>query len=159
MEAASRRSAVDAVAGLAAELRAGSPVDAALTAASPALRPPQAVGDAALAVARRVAAAVEVAESSGAPLADVLDRLDSHLRAVDRGRAAAVAQAAGARASSLMLACMPVVGLGLGIAVGIDPFDVLLHSALGAACLAGAVVLQLCGLAWSARLSRLEAST
>ena len=53
---------------------------------------------------RRVAAAVAVAESSGAPLADVLDRLDNHLRAVDRARATAAAQAAGARVSALLLA-------------------------------------------------------
>lgn len=157
-EAASRRCAVDAVAGLAAELRAGISVTTALGAAESALRAPQVVGAAAL-IGRRVACAVEVAETSGAPLADVLDRLDNHLRAIDRARAAAEAQAAGARASALMLAAMPVAGVGLGYAIGTDPFDVLLHTPLGAACLAGAVVLQISGLAWSARLSRLEVST
>ena len=106
--------AVDAVAGLAAELRAGLPVASALAAAGPALRPPQAVGEAARRVGERVGTAVAVAESSGAPLADVLDRLDHHLRAVDRARAAAEAQAAGARVSALLLAGLPVAGVGLG---------------------------------------------
>ena len=158
-ESASRRTAVDAVAGLAAELRAGRPVGAALAAAATALRPPAAVGEAALRVGRRVRTAVDVAESSGAPLADVLDRLDIHLRAVDRTRAAAEAQAAGARMSALLLAALPVAGVGLGFAVGIDPLAVLLHTSLGAACLAGAVLLQVGGLAWAARLTRLEVST
>ena len=39
------------------------------------------------------------------------------------------------------------------------PFAVLLHTPLGAACLAGAVLLQVAGLAWAARLTRLEVST
>lgn len=157
-EATSRRCAVDAVAGLAAELRAGLSVTKALAAAESALRPPRVVGAAATLIGRRVACAVEVAETSGAPLADVLDRLDNHLRAMDRARAAAEAQAAGARASALMLAAMPVAGVGLGYAIGTDPFDVLLHTPLGTACLAGAVVLQISGVAWSVRLSRLEVS-
>ncbi|HLT11006.1 MAG TPA: hypothetical protein VK028_09390 [Micromonosporaceae bacterium] len=158
-EATSRRCAVDAVAGLAAELRAGASVTTALGAAECAFHAPRVVGAEASLIGRRVACAVEVAETSGAPLADVLDRLDSHLRAMDRARAAAEAQAAGARASALMLAAMPAAGVGLGYAIGTDPFDVLLHTPLGAACLAGAVVLQISGLAWSVRLSRIEAST
>jgi tight adherence protein B len=158
-ESASRRTAADAVAGLAAELRAGQPVSAALAAVATALTPPAAIGPAALRVGRQVGTAVEVAEASGAPLADVLDRLDTHLRVVDRTRAAAEAQAAGARMSALLLAALPVAGIGLGFAVGIDPFAVLLHTPLGVACLAGAVLLQVGGLAWAARLTRLEVST
>ena len=83
----------------------------------------------------------------------------THLRSLDRTRAAAEAQAAGARVSALMLAALPVAGVGLGFAVGIDPFAVLLHTPLGAACLGGAVLLQVAGLAWAARLTRLEVST
>jgi tight adherence protein B len=157
-ESAARRGAVDAVAMLAADLRAGLPVDVAMTAAS-ALRPPALVGPDAHAVARRVTAAVRVAESSGAPLADVLERLDGHLRAVDRARSSASAQAAGARVSALLLAAMPVAGAGLGGVLGVDPATVLLRTRLGAACLLGAVVLQLGGLAWAARLSRIEVPT
>jgi len=153
-QARSHRAAVDSVAALAAELRAGQAVGSALVSAN-ALRGPV-VGGPAGEVAGRVAAAVSVAESSGAPLADVLDRLDTHLRAADRARATASAQAAGARASALLLAAMPVAGVGLGFAVGVDSIAVLLHTPLGAACLGGAVLLQLGGLAWAGRLARVE---
>ena len=155
-EATARRDVIDAVAALAGELRAGLAVGVALASATPALRSAAVVGKSAASVARKVGAAVQLAEASGAPLADVLDRLDSHLRAVDRARALAAAQAAGARASAMLLAAMPVAGLGLGFVVGTDPLGVLLHSPLGGACLIAAVVLQLAGVAWSTRLSRVE---
>ena len=148
------RAAVDGVAALAAELRAGQPVESALGTSHAAAG--EGVGGPSTVVRARVAAAVQVAESSGAPLADVLERLDTHLRAVDRARAIASAQAAGARASAALLAAMPVAGAGLGAAVGVDSSTVLLHTPLGAACLAGALVLQLAGLAWASRLSRVE---
>ena len=142
-----RRRALDAVAWFAADLRAGAR--------------PDAVGDPAWAgvpdVARRVAAATGLADRTGAPLADVLDRLDADLRAAERTRLAAHAQAAGARASALILAVLPVVGLGMGYAMGADPLEVLLRTRLGAACALAALGLQLGGLAWSARLVRIEA--
>jgi tight adherence protein B len=154
--ARSRRFAVDAVAALAAELRAGLSVSAALAATAGSLEGPAVVGRGAVAVARRVAESIDVAESSGAPMADVLDRLDVHLRAVDRAGAAAAAQAAGARASASLLAAMPVAGVGIGFVIGTDPLRVLLHTPLGAGCLAGAAILQLAGLAWASRLSTIE---
>jgi tight adherence protein B len=153
-QARSYRAAVESVAALAADLRAGQPVGPALAAAE-AIRGPV-VGEPAGAVVGRVAAAVALAEASGAPLAEVLDRLDTHLRGVDRARATASAQAAGARASALLLAAMPVAGVGLGAVVGVDSASVLLHTPLGSACLATAVILQLAGLAWAGRLSRVE---
>ncbi len=155
-EARSHGAAVDAVAGLAAELRAGIPASNALATAAPMLEGPAVLGAGAVLVGRRVAAAAQLAESTGAPLADVLDRLDAHLRAVDRARGTVAAQAAGARASAGLLAVMPLGGVVLGFLVGTDPVRVLLHTPLGAGCLVGAVSLQLAGLAWSVRLSRLE---
>jgi tight adherence protein B len=157
-ETTSYRGAVDAVAALAAEVRAGLPVGTALAAASSGLAGPGVLGVEAAVVARRVASAVAVAESSGAPLADVLDRLDLHLRAVDRVRATVSAQAAGAQVSALLLAAMPVAGVGLGYLLGVDPRPVLLGTRLGAACLFGAVVLQLSGLGWAGRLVRVVVS-
>jgi len=157
-ESESWRRAVDAVAALAADLRAGQQAGVAIAAAT-ALHPPATVGELAGTVAERVAAAVRVAETSGAPLADVLERLENHLRAVDRARATAAAQAAGARVSALLLAAMPLAGVGLGGVIGVDPAPVLFRTRLGAACLLGAVSLQLAGLAWATRLARIEVST
>lgn len=155
-EARSRVGAVDAVAALAAELRAGLAVGPALANVRANLHGPAVVGAGAKAVVARLTSAVDLAETSGAPLADVLDRLDAHLRAAERARATAEAQAAGAMASAALLAVMPVAGAGLGALVGLDPAQVLLHTPIGAACLCGAVILQLAGLAWSVRLSRVE---
>jgi tight adherence protein B len=150
--------AVEAVAAVCADLRAGLAVPTALAAVDPALDTATLAGGDAARVTGRLAAAVSLAESSGAPLADVLDRLDGHLRATDRVRASATAQAAGARASSALLAAMPVAGTGLGSAIGADAWPILLHTPLGAACLAGAGLLQLTGVAWTVRLARVEVS-
>jgi tight adherence protein B len=142
-----RAAAIDAVVGLA--------VGPALAAAAPAMSQV----DGARPVAVRVAAAVQLAEATGAPLADVLDRLDADLRAADRVRATAMAQLAGARASSWLLTVMPLAGIGLGHAIGADPLRILLRTPLGAGCLLGAVALQLAGLAWADRLARVEVAS
>lgn len=165
-----QRLAGDAVLGFAADLRAGLPLGPAWQAAEDALRQAEsgllagwrfhrrgsAVDGPVALVAQRLAAATALAEACGAPLADVLERLDAHLRAVQRAQAAADSQAAGVRASAALLAVMPVAGLGLGVAVGVDPWSVLLHTPVGSAALGVAVVLQLLGLAWTARLARIE---
>jgi tight adherence protein B len=149
-----RVAAVDAVSTLAAELRAGVAASVALAAARAEVGVPP--GSGAAPIVARLGSAVALAESSGAPLADVLDRLDLHLRAMDRARRTAEAQAAGARASAALLSVLPAAGIGLGYLVGVDPAQVLLHTPLGAGCLCCAVVLQIAGLRWSHRLSHLE---
>lgn len=175
-ERRARRIASDAVLGLAADLRAGLALGPAWRAAEEMLRRAEtdllptwrgdrhrksaggAAGPVAL-VAQRMVAATALAEACGAPLADVLERLDTHLRAVDRARAVASSQAAGARASAALLALMPLAGIGLGIAVGVDPWRVLLHTPAGAVALGLAVALQLVGVAWTARLADTEAES
>jgi tight adherence protein B len=94
-----------------------------------------------------------LAERTGAPAADLLERIEAELRAADRVRASAAAQAAGARATALLLAGLPVGGIALGFAIGVDPLRVLLHTPLGAACATGTLVLQIGGLAWADRLA------
>jgi tight adherence protein B len=153
-----RVEAADAVAALAAELRAGAAVEPAIGVTDQALDRADAIGGEAGVVARRIRAAIRVAETSGAPLAEVLDRLDEHLRAVDRARAAAAAQAAGAQASAGLLAVLPLAGLGLGALMGVDPWNVLLRTPVGAVALLVAIALQVSGIAWVTRLSRVEVS-
>lgn len=137
---------LDSLGSLTADLRAGLPanlesiVDSLSGAADP--------------LAARAAAAVSLAESTGAPLADLLERIEADARADDRARANAEAQSAGARATALLLAGLPLGGIGLGYAVGADPLVVLLHTPLGGACALAALGLQCAGLAWSARLTR-----
>jgi tight adherence protein B len=49
-----------------------------------------------------------------------------------------------------------VAGVGLGTAIGLDPWQVLLRTPIGAGALLLATALQALGLLWSARLTRVE---
>ncbi|MEV4533197.1 hypothetical protein AB0J82_05125 [Asanoa sp. NPDC049518] len=139
---AARSASLDRLTGLAADLRAGLPANSAFAEESP--------GDDGLITLAR--SAVTLASHTGAPLADLVDRIEADARAGDRARAAAAAQAAGAQATAVLLAALPLGGLMLGYAIGSDPLAVLLHTPLGALCALGAVGLQILGLAWSQRL-------
>ncbi|MGA3486783.1 type II secretion system F family protein [Micromonosporaceae bacterium DT55] len=143
-----RRRQLDDLCALAADLRAGLPGTGpfAESGSPPADR-----------LAGLTRSAVRLAERTGAPLAELVERIEADARAADRGAAAAAAQAAGARATAGLLAVLPVGGIALGYTIGADPLHVLLHTPLGAACALGAVLLQLAGLAWTARLSSARA--
>jgi tight adherence protein B len=106
------------------------------------------------AVASRLATAWQLAESTGVPLADILDRLDTEFRDRELVRLRTAAQVAGARVTTVLLAALPVAGLLLGAAIGAHPVHVLLHTPIGAACAATAMLLQLLGALWSAHLTR-----
>jgi tight adherence protein B len=139
-----RTQTLDGLCALAADLRAGLPP----TGLSPTARslPDERLG--------RLASAVwRLAEQTGAPAADLVERIEADARVTDRSHAAATAQAAGARATAWLLAALPLGGIALGYGIGVDPLRVLLHTPVGAACAAGALVLQLAGLAWADRLS------
>jgi tight adherence protein B len=145
-----RAQALDALAALAADLRAGLPPSAAREAAP--------LIDAVPLIRDRVATAIRVADRTGAPLADLLDRLEVDLRGLDRVRLTAAAHAAGTRATAGLLAVLPLAGIGVGYGMGADPLHVLLHTPVGAGCVLAALLLQLAGLGWTARLTRLDGS-
>lgn len=157
--AARRRSeavvrALDATAALAGDLRAGAAPAGALRAAQSGLSPAAASGGVEVErLGRRVAAACTVSEATGAPLADLLDRLALDAWARDRIRQAATAQAAGVAATAWLLAALPLAGIGVGYGMGADPLRVLLHTPTGAGCALLALALQVAGLAWSRRLT------
>lgn len=138
-----RRRGLDHLCGLAADLRAGLPVPHALDVAA----------DGPDRLRQLTSAAVRLADRTGAPLAELVERIEADARATDRGLAAAAAQAAGARATAWLLAALPVGGIGLGYGIGVDPVAVLLHSRVGGACAVLAVALQVVGLLWAERLS------
>ncbi|MGW3784900.1 type II secretion system F family protein [Micromonospora chokoriensis] len=138
-----RRRGLDQLCGLAADLRAGLPVPHALDVAA----------DGPDRLRQLTSAAVRLADRTGAPLAELVERIEADARATDRGLAAAAAQAAGARATAWLLAALPVGGIGLGYGIGVDPVAVLLHSRVGGACAVLAVALQVVGLLWAERLS------
>ncbi|MGN9811123.1 hypothetical protein ACTMSW_17405 [Micromonospora sp. BQ11] len=139
-----RRQQLDRLCGLAADLRAGLPVSATDT------PPPFAEADR---ITRLTRAAVQLADRTGAPLAELVERIEADARSTDRGWEAAAAQAAGARATAWLLAALPLGGVGLGYGIGVDPVAVLLHTPLGGASAIVAVVLQTAGLFWTERLT------
>lgn len=131
--AAERTRTLDDLAGLAADLRAGLPPTA-------------------LASTSLTSSVWRLAERTGAPAADLVERIEADARAADRTAATAAAQAAGAQATAMLLAALPLGGIGLGVTMGADPLGVLLHTPIGAACAIAAVLLQCGGLLWSERL-------
>jgi tight adherence protein B len=141
-------SALAAIGAVAADLRAGGDPLIAIARVQPALRPA-----AASSMSRRVNAALCVADETGAPLAELLDRLESDGRTLARARASATAQASGAQATAWLLAALPAAGIALGTGVGADPVHILLRTPLGAACAGGAMTFQVVGLAWTHRLA------
>ncbi len=171
-----RRAALDGVALLAGDLRAGVSATEALMAAWPLLtgKPPGPVvgwlsTPSPLTVAarsdtcpdrgpvlRRLHTAWEYAEITGAPLAEVLDRLETELRAAWRVCRTAAGHAANARMTAALLALLPIMGVLLGQLLGVAPLAVLLHTPLGTLCVLGAMALQGIGIAWSNRLTRID---
>ncbi|WP_405094119.1 type II secretion system F family protein [Micromonospora sp. NBC_01392] len=136
---AEHRRDLDRLGAVAADLRAGLPTGHLLD---------NGLGR----IARLTRAAVRLADRTGAPLADLLERIEADARAADRGLAAAAAQAAGARATAWLLAALPLGGIGLGYAIGVDPVAVLLHTPVGGGSAVAAVALQVGGLLWAERL-------
>ncbi|MEU3555274.1 type II secretion system F family protein [Streptomyces fragilis] len=134
-----------ALAPAVAAARFGGDVATALTGAS---RAPGAEG------LRGLAACWRVAVDRGAGLADGLERLDAALRSERDRRADLRSQLAGARATTVMLAGLPVLGLLLGTAMGADPLRILLHTGAGLACLAVGGVLEAAGVWWASRIVR-----
>ncbi|GGU27721.1 type II secretion system F family protein [Streptomyces daghestanicus] len=103
---------------------------------------------------RGLAACWRVAVDQGAGLAAGLDRLADALRAERDLRADLRAQLAGARATAVMLAGLPAVGLLFGVVLGADPLRVLLHSGAGLGCLLAGGVLEGLGMWWVSRIVR-----
>ncbi|MEV6116663.1 type II secretion system F family protein [Streptomyces sp. NPDC052109] len=135
----------EAQAAVVAAARFGGDVPGALAAAA---RQPGAEGLLGLAACWRVAV------DQGAGLAAGLDRLDAALRAERDQRADLRAQLAGARATTVLLAVLPALGLLLGSAMGAKPLHVLLHTGAGLGCLAAGSVFEAAGMWWAVRIVR-----
>ena len=163
--AAELAAALEAVRLARAELAAGRPVDRCLVAAAEVV--PRFGADL-FAAARAVlagdvpslsgplaplGAALVVAARTGVPAGDVLARVAGDLGADADRRRAVDAVLAGPRASVGLLAALPLLGLGLGSAMGARPVSFLLESSAGRALLCGGVMLDVLGVLWTARLA------
>lgn len=102
----------------------------------------------------RVAAAWEIADRHGAPLADllggVLDDVRWRLAHGTRVRA----QLAGPRATAAVLTALPLAGIGLGQLMGISPLTVLRTGLLGPGLLLLGVALTVAGALWTDHILR-----
>jgi tight adherence protein B len=175
---AERMGAIEALGVLAAELRAGRPPSVALSRAGDVATGPMALalreaaaesalGDGAGAALARFAdqSAVpelvsglaicwQVCQGAGTGLARAVERLAAALLAEQTCREEVEADLEGPRTSAMLLAGMPVFGLGLGAGLGGHPVHVLLRTPVGWACLALGTALELLGLWWTNRIVR-----
>ncbi|UGQ09101.1 type II secretion system F family protein [Yinghuangia sp. ASG 101] len=101
----------------------------------------------------RIAACWRVAADSGAGFAPALGRVAAGLRAEEAGLREVEAELSGARATTRLLAALPLFGILLGHAIGADPLSVLLHAPVGIACLVLGLVLLATGLTWTDRIA------
>lgn len=93
------------------------------------------------------------------PLADVLTRFAAQLEVESDADAARQTALAGPKATVTLLTWLPLMGLGLGMALGVDPLAMLLGTPLGLAALLGGAALTVAGRLWSARLVATAAGT
>jgi tight adherence protein B len=103
---------------------------------------------------RDVASAWEVAARTGCSLADVLDRLRHSVHAGLATNREVAETLAPARATARVLAVLPVAGVGVGAAIGVDVPALLLGTTWGQACLALALALVALGLWVVERIAR-----
>lgn len=136
---------VESVSALAADLRAGQQPRGAVA----AMRVGPAPGGGQSAA---VAAVWAVSERSGAPAAAVLDRVEQDLRAREHQHREVAAQLAGARSTAALLAVLPVLGIGLGAAMGARPLDVLFGTPAGQVALVVGTGLDALGVLWTLRI-------
>lgn len=165
-----RAGLVTALRGLVADLQAGArPADALLGAAAishaeafgPAAQVAAAGGDvpAALTAAgfaglSGLAHAWRLSDQTGAPLAEVLARLADDVGAEERQRRAVAVALAGPRSSALMLAGLPALGLGLGVAMGANPFALLIGTPAGQMLCCIGIGFDVVGVVWTSELIR-----
>jgi tight adherence protein B len=84
----------------------------------------------------------------------VLTALEDDLRARHRHRSELRSATAGPRASAIVLAGLPLVGLAMGSGVGADPWGVLTTTPAGQVLLVLGVLLEVLGVVWTGRLTR-----
>jgi len=155
----------EALGVLAAELDAGRPLPAAARAAVRACPD----GDTAAALAgalgaeaearagpaglERVRAAIRLSSRTGCSLSAVVRALEDDLRARHRQVLDLRTATAGPRASAVVLAGLPVLGLLMGSGIGARPWAVLTTTTAGQVLLVAGVALEVAGIAWTGKLS------
>jgi tight adherence protein B len=157
---------------LASELASGSPPGAALDEAAatwPALRPVSDAcrlgGDVPVALRevartpgadglRLLAGAWAVSHRTGAGLAESTRRVADAVRRDQVTRRVVAGELSSARATSKLVACLPVMALLMGTGAGADPWSFLVGTPYGLACLGGGLTVGFLGLWWIELIAR-----
>lgn len=103
---------------------------------------------------RAVGLAWRLGESTGTALGGVLGRVGADLADGDEQRRTVGTALAGPRASAAVLTGLPLLGIGLGAAMGARPWDFLLGSPAGRVVCCVGVVLDAAGVLWMRRILR-----
>ncbi|MGD8214865.1 type II secretion system F family protein [Aestuariimicrobium sp. Y1814] len=98
---------------------------------------------------RSLAAAWQLAERSGAPMAEAAERVAADLSDRAQLRRSVAAELAPARATGKLLAVLPLVGIAMGFMVGGSPDEFLVSTTVGRWVLAVAVSLACVGMVWT----------
>ena len=98
-----------------------------------------------------VAVCWRLADSTGAGLADALDRVGEAMRQEYEVVSEAHGQLSSTRATAVLLATLPIAAIAMGSVLGADPLAVLLGSTIGATCLIAGVSLSALGWWWIVR--------
>ena len=101
---------------------------------------------------RSLAACWYAADRHGIALADAVTGIEEGLRAESARLRATELELAGIRATILLLATLPLFGFAMGVALGANPLNTLLHNTFGQLSLVLGVGLDLLGLLWTDRL-------
>jgi tight adherence protein B len=100
----------------------------------------------------RIAACWTVGEQRGAGLSKAVGRVVTGLRDEATHRREVASAMAGPRATVLVLAGLPLMGLAMGSAVGVHPLDFLLRTPVGWGCLVVGLALEAIGIGWVQRM-------
>lgn len=101
-----------------------------------------------------LARAWQVSVRTGAPLSATLDQVATSLSSEESLRAVVAGELASPRASSKVMAALPVCGIALGYLLGGDPVGWLLSGPIGWACLIAGLLLASAGVVWIELLAR-----
>lgn len=103
---------------------------------------------------RSVGACWLVASNSGAGLVKSLSSISESARERERIRQQVEVAIAEPRAAALVVAVLPVVGLGMGSLLGANPLGWLMYTTVGRLILLGAISLEALGCWWAWRIIR-----
>ena len=101
-----------------------------------------------------MARAWQVSVETGAPMSSTLDQVAASLSADQELIRVVNSELAAARATSKVMAALPLCGIGIGYLLGGDPARWLLAGPAGWACLLSGLVLACAGVLWIEALAR-----